>query len=728
MSSTYSYTIPTVAGTQVKYYTATSNNEKLGVLSTSNTGFSIVNVPAGTSNYVLNYNGSNGSLSFIDQTAVSTDTDVPKINETTGALYMQNNGENTWQPFNAGILVSYTSTSTVAGITATNVGNYMINYDGSNYSLATYTVADVTYPSGILVGSNGYELTGITTSNNGDYVIRYSDGTYSLKENSSPTYQKGILVGDGSSTLKYMTGEAGDFSSTEPNYYIIKATTTTPNTAPSTYSLSVVPLNGLLYTNSEEGINSVNISTNGNYVLKYSNNNLSALTLPATSSGIIIYDAAESVYECINAQSGTYYLKGVQRSGRWFFTLENAYVNNYNGINYAANGTNYVPNVMRFKELEDADSSACYIIKASTQSIPDQGRALTLAAQIINSGIMYGTSDHNVKYASVSGKINTDDQYVIKFNNDQSLFLSSFTATATVSVPTSGILVGGANNVIGKIAPLTNVNDTFVINFASGTTGVDDGTYSLTSLNTLLPTITTSFGSPFSFNLARLQQSATVFVTLTNKNYFCSTQVSIPTYALKTNLVQTRVDVEGIYRVNFDATTTTLKVDTKFSSSLAFPNQNMVDLTFVLAFNDNYVYAGAEKFNDNSLAKIGEWTGVYETWDDSGYDFKLNTTKNDESFIITGNQNVGSEQISLTSNISAIPITNSPPFEYRYFKTSLYFTAGNFTNFDAVDSDTPKLYIFYGYTIEEPSLANGVSIANVNITVYSSAIPSLPVP
>ena len=285
-----------------------------------------------------------------------------------------------------------------------------------------------------------------------------------------------------------------------------------------------------------------------------------------------------------------------------------------------------------------------------------------------------------------------------------------------------------ANNVIGSIKTSTNVDDTFVINFSKGSTGVDDGTYSLKSLNTLLPTITTSFGSPFLFNLAGSPTSS-VFVTLTNENYYCSTKVSIPTYALKTIGVQTRVDVEGIYRVNFDATKTTLVVDQRFSSSLAFPNQNMVDLTFVLAFNDNYVYVGVDKFNDNSLAKIGGWTGVYETWDDSGYKFKVNTTNNSSSFIITGNQNAGSTTIATTSNISAIPITNSPPFEYRYFKTSLYFTAGNLTNFDAVASNTPKLYIFYGYTIDRvPSLADGVSIANVNITVYSSAIPSLPVP
>lgn len=723
MSTTYSYTLPTVDGTQVKYYTATSNSNKPGVLTASSTGFSFVNVPAGTSNYVLNYNGTSSTLSFIAQTEVSTDTDVPKIETVSGALYIQNNGgAKTWQKFSAGILVSNLDTSTVTGVTASDDGDYVIKYQNGTYSLTTYTAVNITYPSGILVGSNGNGLSGITASKTGKFVIQYDGADYSLVENSSPPYSKGILVGNGSSDLSYMTGQADDFSSTQSNYYIIKATTTGTNTEPSTYSLSVVPLSGLLYTNSK-GINSVNISKNGYYALNFSDNTLSTIALPSSSSGIITYDADTSTYGCINATSGTYYLKGIQTGsvGNYSFILENAFFNNENGINYAANGAGYIQNVMRFEEIENIDdASACYIIKATNEIVENRGSILTLNAQIINSGIMYGTSDHDVLYASFPEEFDPNDQYVIKYDsNDASLRLSSFTATASVSVPTSGILVGGANNVIGKIAPLTNVNDTFVINFASGTTGVNDGTYSLTSLNTLLPTITTSFGSPCPLTLFKTQESAT-FVTLTNEKYFCSTQVSIPTYALKTNLVKTRVDVEGIYRVIFDATTTTLKVDTNFSSSLAFPNNNMVDLTFILAFNDNYVYAGVNKFNDNSLAKIGGWTGVYAEWDDSGYNFKVNTTKNETSFYITGNQNAGSQRISLTSNISAIPITNSPPFEYRYFKTSLYFTAGNFTDFDAVESDTPKIYIFYGYSDNIAALADGVSIANVNITVYSS--------
>ena len=732
MSTTYSYTLPTVDGTQVKYYTAKSNNEKIGVLSTSSTGFSVV-TPSNdqtTGMYVLAYNASNSQMVFVNKES-STSGDAPPVGETKGALYLKSTTSGTsWKAFGTGILVSNPNTSTVTSIsTPSTEGNFIIHYDNSGgYSFTTYTAVNIYFPSGILVGQDSNTPVGITASGTGDYIIHYDGADYSLVENTSPIYNKGILVGDGSSTLKYMTGEAGDFSSTKSNYYIINATTTTNNTAPSTYSLSVVPLNGLLYTNSE-GINSVNISKNGNYVLKYSNNNLSALTLPNSATGIITYDVDESVYKCINATSGTYYLKGQQNeSGGYSFILENAYFNNENGINYAANGREYIQNVMRFKEIEGDNASACYIINASNK-ISGTTKTLTLAAQRIEPGFIYGTSDHNVKYASVSGGINADNQYVIKYNDEnQSIYLSPFTATATVSVPTSGILVGSAGNSIGSIKTSTNVDDTFVINFSKGSTGVDDGTYSLKSLNTLLPTITTSFGSPFLFNLAGLPTSS-VFVTLTNENYYCSTKVSIPTYALKTIGVQTRVDVEGIYRVNFDATKTTLVVDQSFSSSLAFPNQNMIDLTFVLAFNDNYVYVGVDKFNDNSLAKIGGWSGVYETWDDSGYKFKVNTTNNSSSFIITGNQNAGSTTIATTSNISAIPITNSPPFEYRYFKTSLYFTAGNLTNFDAVASNTPKLYIFYGYTIDRvPSLADGVSIANVNITVYSSAIPSLPVP
>lgn len=724
MSTTYSYTLPTVKGTQVNYYAATSTNNNPGVLTASSTGFSIVTPTNSTGVYVLAYDASSSKMIFVNKES-SSDGNAPSVGETKGALYLKSTTAGaSWEAFDDGILVSNTGDSSVTGITAPSVGDFVIHYNGTDYSFSSYTAVNIHYPSGILVGDNSNTLDSITAPGTGNYIIHYDNGTsdYSLIENSSPTYKKGILVGDGSSTLKYMTGQEDDFSSTRLNYYIIKATTTETNTAPSTYSLSVVPLNGLLYTNNT-GINSINIpAIDGNYVLNYSNSSLSAVTLP-TTAGIITYDAAKSMYNCINAISGTYYLKGTKDddSGHYSFILEKAFVNNYNGINYAADGAQYIQNVMRFTELENTTSSACYIIKASNAVIPDSGNTLTLNAQIINSGIMYGTDNHDINYASFPEDINANDQYVIKYNSDnQSIYLSSFTATASVSVPTSGILVGGANNRISSIQPSSNVDDTFVINFSHGST-VDDGTYSLTSLKTLLPTITTSFGSPFLFNLAGSQTSAT-FVTLTNENYYCSTQVSIPTYALKTFGIKTRVDVEGIYRVNFDATTTTLKVDTNFSSSLAFPNKNMVDLTFILAFNDNYVYAGAGKFTDNSLAKIGNWTDVYAEWDESGYDFKVNTTTNPTSFYITGDQNAGSEQISLTNNISAIPITNSPPFEYRYFKTSLYFTAGNFTDFDAVTSSTPKIYIFYGYSDNIAALANGVSIANVNITVYSSTL------
>lgn len=732
MSTTYSYTIPTVDGTQVKYYTAKSNNEKIGVLSTSSTGFSVV-TPSNdqtTGMYVLAYNASNSQMVFVNKES-STSGDAPPVGTSKGALYIKSTtaGDISWKAFNTGILVANSNTSTVTSIsTPSTEGNFIIHYDNSGgYSFTTYTAVNIYFPSGILVGQDSNTPVGITASEMGDYIIHYDGADYSLVENTSPIYNKGILVGDGSSTLKYMTGEEDDFSSTQSNYYIIKATTTTPNTAPSTYSLSVVPLNGLLYTNSE-GINSIEIpSKDGNYVLNISNGNeISMTSIPVPSdSGIIMYNKITSTYKYIKPDSGHFYITGTTDSNADFFPfgLTDAYSGNDAGIIYVSDGANYVQDVLTFTGLSDAVSSACYTIKANYVN----ANAVTLDAQIINSGIMYGTSEHNVMYASFPAGINADDQYVIKYNSDnQTIYLSSFTATASVSVPTSGILVGGAGNRIGSIKTSSNVNDTFVINFSSGSTGVDDGTYSLKSLNTLLPTITTSFGSPFLFNLAGSPQSS-AFVTLTNENYYCSTQVSIPTYALKTDLVQTRVDVEGIYRVNFDATKTTLMVDRSFSSSLAFPNENMVDLTFVLAFNDNYVYVS--DFTNNSLAKIGAWTGVCTGWDQDGYNFKVETTNNPNLFIITGNQNAGSEYISVTDNISAIPITNSPPFEYRYFKTSLYFTANNRTTFSNITSDTPKLYIFYGYTIDRvPSLADGVSIANVNITVYSSAIPSLPVP
>lgn len=722
MSTTYSYTLPTVKGTQVNYYAATSANSNPGVLTASSTGFSIVTPTNSTGVYVLAYDASDSSdkkLIFVNKES-STGGNAPSVGETKGALYLKSTTAGaSWEAFSTGILVSNAVTSTVTGITAPSVGDFVIHYNGTDYSFSSYTAVNIHYPSGILVGDNSNTLDSITAPGTGNYIIHYDNGTsdYSLIENSSPTYQKGILVGDGSSTLKYMTGQEDDFSSTQSNYYIIKATTTATDTAPSTYSLSVVPLNGLLYTNNT-GINSINIpAIDGNYVLNIDNNNVSMNSIPVPSdSGMIMYNAYTSAYKYIAPTSGYFYIKGTNNSNTDFFpfTLTNAYSGNNAGIIYVTNGAEYKQDVITFTGLSDVVSSACYTIKANY----DNANAVTLESQIINSGIMYGTSNHDILYASFPSIFNPNDQYVIKYDsNDASLRLTSFTATASVSVPTSGILVGSANNVIGSIQPSSNVDDTFVINFSRGSTGIDDGTYSLTSLKTLLPTITTSFGSPFLFNIAGSQASAT-FVTLTNENYYCSTQVSIPTYALKTFGIKTRVDVEGIYRVNFDATTTTLKVDTNFSSSLAFPNHNMVDLTFILAFNDNYVYAG--NFTYNSLAKIGSWTGVYATWDNSGYDFKVNTTKNETSFYITGDKNAGSERISLTSNISAIPITNSPPFEYRYFKTSLYFTANNFTDFNAVTSSTPKLYIFYGYSDNIAALANGISIANVNITVYSS--------
>ena len=726
MSTTYSYTIPTVDGTQVKYYTATSNNEKIGVLSTSSNGFSIVNVPAGTSNYVLNYNGTSSTLSFIAQTEVSTDTDVPKIETVSGALYIQNNGGvKTWQKFGAGILVSNLDTSTVTGVTASDNGDYVIKYQNGTYSLTTYTAVNIHFPSGILVGQNSNAPVSITASKTGKFVIQYDGADYSLVENTSPIYSNGILVGDGSSTLKYMTGQEDDFSSTESNYYIIKATTTNTNTAPSTYSLSVVPLNGLLYTNSE-GINSVNISKNGNYVLNYSNNSLSAVTLPTTNNGIITYNANTSTYGCINAGSGTFYLYGQPGPNGYNFVLKEAYITTYNGIIYSADGADYVQDIMRFQEIEEKTSSACYIMHASYDSNRDN--VLALNAQIINPGIMYGTDDHDINYVSLPSDFNPNEQYVIKYDsNEASLHLSSFTATASVSVPTSGILVGSANNVIGSIKSSTNVNDTFVINFSSGTTGVDDGTYSLKSLNTLLPTITTSFGSPFLFNLAGSPQTA-VYVTLTDTNYYCSTKVSIPTYALKTNFVQTRVDVEGIYRVNFDPTLLELTVDNSFSSSLTIPNTNSVNLMFILAFNPLNVHFGGST-SDNTLANIGTWDQNVANADNDGFNFNTYLNTSHSSIYLTDGSGITtSSQLSSTRNISVIPITNSPPFEYRYFKTSLYFSVNNLTTCDNVNSGTPTVYIMYGYDERNSIFNDGVSIANVNITVYSSAIPSLPVP
>ena len=721
MSTTYSYTIPTVDGTQVKYYTAKSNSNNPGILTANGTGFSFVTLSNDqtTGMYVLAYNASNSQMVFVAKES-STSGDAPPVGTSKGALYIKSTtaGDISWKAFNTGILVANSNTSTVTSIsTPSTEGNFIIHYDGTDYSLVENTSPN--YNKGILVGNGSNTPVSITASEMGNYIINYDGADYSLVENTSPIYGKGILVGDGSSTLKYMTGEEGDFSSTESNYYIIKATTTSTNKAPLTYSLSVVPLNGLLYTNSE-GINSVEIpKISGNYALNINDGNeISMMSIPVPSdSGIIMYNKITSTYKYIKPASGHFYITGTTDSNAdiYPFTLTNAYSGNNPGIIYVSDGANYVQNVMTFTGLSNDVSSACYTIKANYSN----ANAVTLNAQIINSGIMYGTSDHNVMYASFPEDINSNDQYVIKYNNDNTIRLSSFTATASVSVPTSGILVGGANNRIGSIQASSNVNDTFVINFASGTTGVGDGTYSLTSLNTLLPTITSSVGSPFPFNLAGSSNNASTCVTLTNSDYYCSTQVNIPSYALETDGVKTRVDVEGIYRVNFDATTTTLKVDTNFSSSLAFPNQNMVDLTFILAFNDNYVYVG--DFTDNSLAKIGSWSGIYADWDNDGYNFKINTNLSPTSFYITGDQNAGSTQISVTNNISAIPITNSPPFEYRYFKTSLYFTANNLTNFDAVTSSTPKLYIFYGYIDNNASLANnGVSIANVNITVYSS--------
>lgn len=722
MSTTYSYTLPTVDGTQVKYYTATSNNEKLGVLTTSSTGFSIVTPTNSTGVYVLAYDASSSKMIFVNKES-TTSGDAPPVGTAKGALYLKSTTTGaSWEAFSTGILVSNTGDSSVTGITAPSVGDFVIHYNGTDYSFSSYTAVNIHYPSGILVGDNSNTLDSITAPGTGNYIIHYDNGTsdYSLIENSSPTYPKGILVGDGSSTLKYMAGQEDDFSSTQLNYYIIKATTTETDTAPSTYSLSVVPLNGLLYTNRDEGINSIEIPTNnGNYVLNIDNNDVSMTSIPVPSdSGMIMYNAYTSAYKYIAPTSGYFYIKGTTNSNTDFFpfTLTNAYSGNNTGIIYVTNGAEYKQDVITFTGLSSSVVSACYTIKANY----DNANAVTLESQIINSGIMYGTSNHDILYASFPSIFNANDQYVIKYNSDnQSIYLSSFTATASVSVPTSGILIGGANNKIGSIQPSSNVDDTFVINFSRGSTSIDDGRYSLTSLNTLLPTITSSVGSPYVLMNLTSTINATS-VTLTNSNYYCSTQVSIPSYALKTDGVKTRVDVEGIYRVNFDPTSLELTADTTFSSSLTIPNDNDVNLMFILAFNPSNVHFGGST-TDNTLANIGSWDENVVDADNDGFNFNtyLNTSYN--SVYITDNSDSG-VHLSGTRNISVIPITNSPPFEYRYFKTSLYFNVSNFTKCSNVTSGTPAVYIMYGYDLSNHVFNDGVSIANVNITVYSSTL------
>ena len=139
MSSTYSYTIPTVKGTQVNYYTATSNNLTPGVLTARSTGFSIV-TPTNTAGvYVLAYDASDSSdkkLIFVAKES-SSDGKAPPVGETKGALYLRSTTTTgvSWEAFNTGILVSNAGTSTVTGITASNNGNYVINYNNGNYSL-----------------------------------------------------------------------------------------------------------------------------------------------------------------------------------------------------------------------------------------------------------------------------------------------------------------------------------------------------------------------------------------------------------------------------------------------------------------------------------------------------------------------------------------------------------------------------------------------------------------
>lgn len=380
MSTTYSYTLPTVDGTQVKYYTATSNNEKLGVLTTSSTGFSIVTPTNSTGVYVLAYDASSSKMIFVNKES-TTSGDAPPVGTAKGALYIRSTTTGaSWEAFRTGILVSNSNTSTVTGITASNNGNYVINYNNGNYSLSP-TGNTTTYPSGILVGNNTTIPSSIAASPN-------------------------------------------DFETKTSNLYAINVTGTQSSTL--TYSLLKIPENAMIYYD-DSTIKSIGLPENSDdayYGLHYTPSNqsyvYSKIPTPPENNGIVVHNNFEyTVLQPDGNSDGIYYLKysdNISTVGVVKFEP---------GLLYADDTTSSIKGI----SIVNGDS----IISSS-------GGSTTL--KNIPTGVLYG--NHDVLSAAVTSEsgnyylsVNTIGDYTLNKLYDSPSYVSSYYGPLNLSIEDS---------------------------------------------------------------------------------------------------------------------------------------------------------------------------------------------------------------------------------------------------------------------------------------------------
>lgn len=369
MSTTYSYTLPTVKGTQVNYYTATSANSNPSVLTASSTGLSIVTPTNSTGVYVLAYDASSSKMIFVNKES-TTSGDAPSVGTAKGALYLKSTtaGETSWEAFNTGILVSNAGTSTVTGITA---------------------------------------------SNNDYYVIKYNNGTYSLSPTGNTTdYPSGILIGNNTSTLTGIAASPNDFETETGNLYAINVTGTKSSTL--TYSLLKIPKNAMIYYDST--IKSISLPENSDdayYGLHYTPGDqsyaYSKIPTPPENNGIVVHNNFEySVLKPVDDSDGIYYLK---------------YSNNISSVGVVK----FEPG---FLCADDTTSSIKGISIVNGDSIiSSNGGSTTL--KNIPAGLLYGNHDRlSAAVTSESGNyylsVNTIGDYTLNKLYDSPSYVSSY--------------------------------------------------------------------------------------------------------------------------------------------------------------------------------------------------------------------------------------------------------------------------------------------------------------
>lgn len=370
MSTTYSYTLPTVDGTQVKYYTATSNNEKLGVLAANSNGFSIV-TPSNeqtTGVYVLAYDAGSSTLAFVAKES-SSDGKAPPVGEKKGALYLKSTASMTsWEAFSTGILVA----------------------NGAESNVDSLSVRD-----------------------NGDYVINYNNGIYSLSLSRNTTnYPPGILVGNNTTTLTGIAASPNDFETKTSNLYAINVTGTKSSTL--TYSLLKIPENAMIYYD-DSTIKSIGLPENSDdayYGLHYTTSNqsyvYSKIPTPPENNGIVVHNNFEYTVLKPDDSDGIYYLKysdNISRVGVVKFET---------GFLYADDTTSSIKGI----SIVNGDS----IISSS-------GGSTTL--KNIPAGLLYG--NHDVLSAAVTSEsgnyylsVNTIGNYTLNKLYDSPTYVSSY--------------------------------------------------------------------------------------------------------------------------------------------------------------------------------------------------------------------------------------------------------------------------------------------------------------